>query len=197
MCEAFARCYEILNNSEFKGRNVSWREFKEWYIMNSPLGREADEFVYHEEVDGFTFTSKVKNFFYDNKFKPFSAMESDVKKMFKQIKEEEFVIISTASTSIPTTLNHEIAHASFELIPEYNQESLRNLELINPKTKQKINKSLERTYIPAHWPDETQAFLATDYDYLMEDGVKRRHVWQTARKQKVLFKKFCDRYIYG
>ncbi len=196
MSASFGRFIEYWENPVLMGKIFSWQDVSDWYIENTERGQKTGKFLYYDEYEGFAVPSSVMKPFYAGCFSSLKIGEQDLLDQFESIREEDFYIIATYDRSESETEDHEIAHAFYNLYPDYRKQALSILRTIDPIIRIKLNKWHEAEVHPKRWLDETQAYLATDYDHLKQAGVKKRHMRKVASKLEDLFIDFYNAHIY-
>ncbi len=108
MAATFLRPQEYYESPRFRGSIFSLEEFKKWYIS------EKGAFTYEKDWPGFNIPSYILKPFYEGKFDPLSEGEKEFLDIFRG-KAEPFYIIGTSKENPPEYMDHELAHALFEL----------------------------------------------------------------------------------
>jgi hypothetical protein len=128
VASTFLRFQEHYESPEFMGKIFSLEEFKEWYVQNSPKGKETGEFTYYSDWNGFNIPSSVLRLFYQGKFDPLSEQERKFLERFKDEPEPFYVIgVHKSTKKLKASLQHEVAHGLFFTDEHYRNEVLRLL----------------------------------------------------------------------
>lgn len=128
VASTFLRFQEHYESPEFRGKIFSLEEFKEWYVQNSPKGKETGEFTYYSDWNGFNIPSSVLKPFYQGKFNPLSEQERKFLQRFKDEPEPFYVIgVYRATKNLGAILRHETAHGLFFTDETYRNEVLKIL----------------------------------------------------------------------
>lgn len=156
LSSTFLRFQEYYESPKFKGKIFSLKEFKKWYVINSPKGRKTGRFTYYWDWTGFNIPSEALMSFYEGKFDPLSEKEKQLLKLFKNVK-TRFYVIGVFGKKYKNILKHEIAHALFYTSPKYRKKVLKIVSEFNLK---KIKKKLLSTkgYNEGILNDEIQAY---------------------------------------
>ena len=168
------RPQEHFESPEFRGKIFTFDEFKEWYIKNSPRGKETGEFTYFSDWNSFNFPSTVLKPFYRGDFDPITDKEGQFLKLFEG-KSEPFYVIGThreKPLKIRNSIRHELGHALFLTSPEYKSDVLEVLNGMNQSHRQEVIGYLESTggYHQDVIVDETHAHLLASLAKLQEKG---------------------------
>jgi hypothetical protein len=193
LASTFLRFQEHYESPEFKGKTFTLEEFKEWYTANSTKGKETGKFTYYEDWGGFNIPSHILKPFYEGSFEPLSKKEKKLLDTFKDKKDKKFYIIGTFSgKEREYLLKHETAHGLFYTNPDYRHEVLNELDKLDPKTRNNINKVLEKFgYNSDVWVDESHAYIMTQSNYLKKKGLDE-DVTDTKNVLLDIFDKYFD-----
>ncbi|MFA7252416.1 MAG: hypothetical protein WC027_00995 [Candidatus Paceibacterota bacterium] len=122
---SFLRFQEYYESPKFKGQFFTLKEFREWYIKNSPRGKKTGKFTYYSDWSGFNIPSYVLKPFYENKFRNLSESEKNILNIFINEKEPFYIIgVHKKSKLSNQLLKHEIAHGLFATNKNYKKEIL-------------------------------------------------------------------------
>ncbi len=156
------RFEEHYESPEFRGKIFSLKDYKDWYIANSPRGKKTGKFTYYTDWDGFNIPSYVLKPFFEGKFNPLSIKEKKVLDMFKNTNEPYYIIaIHREMYELSLLLRHEVAHGLFYTDKNYKKEVLNVLSMFD---KEKILKGIRINFAGYHqavMDDEIHAYSLT------------------------------------
>jgi hypothetical protein len=185
----FLRFTEHHESPGFKGKIFSLEEYIAWYTATSPGGMATGRFTYYEDWEGFTLPSAALKLFYEGKFPDLTANEKQLLNIFNGVsdglKGRRFCIIGTYDGDQGDVMQHEIAHALWNMNKEYRMAARGILRGINPAVKAEIRNLYflkSAGYNPSCWLDETQAYIIDSLDDLAKEGVNTKHL-SSARTQ--------------
>jgi len=176
MCEAFLRFQEHYESPEFKGKIFTLDEYKAWYIQNSPNKKESGVFTYYDDWAGFNIPSEILQPFYEGRFSPLSDKETTLLNLFERRRNQLFYIVATGKNdregNEDSSLDHENAHGLFYTRPEYRDEALLAISLIDVQTRKMMDDLLASYggYHASVFDDEVHAYLVSDADFFREEG---------------------------
>lgn len=167
MNSTFLRIAEHGSSIEFEGKIFRLKEFREWYIHNSPEGKKTGKFTYYGDYDGHFIPSVWLEPFYEGKFDPLYKRERDVLEKFEDKKKKEYNIIATyPGKKQDNILMHEFSHLLFDTNSDYKEEIIEALSEISTKDRIGIANCLVRLgYQYPNLDGETQAILC-EKEYL-------------------------------
>ncbi|MFA6422356.1 MAG: ABC transporter ATP-binding protein [Candidatus Buchananbacteria bacterium] len=125
------RFQEYYESPNFKGKIFLLKEYKEWYILNSPNSKKTGKFTYYSDWNGFNIPSYVLKPFYKGRFDPLSKSEKMILKIFEDTANPFYIIGIHEETKIGHLLKHEIAHGLFYTNKKYRDEVLQILKKYN------------------------------------------------------------------
>lgn len=196
LTSSFLRFQEHYESPEFRGKIFSLDEYKEWYINNSPQGRETGEFTYYTDWAGFNIPSSVMDPFYSGEFKEITNKEQALLDQFENVRNEKFYVLGTYGQSNLNTLKHEVAHGLFYTNQDYHDKAMNIIDKMDSNVREKIVNFLSNSggYHPDVCDDETHAYLTANYDYLVKKGILEDS--ESSRKISAElnenFSAFCD-----
>ena len=161
------RFQEHYESPKFRNKIFSLKEFAQWY-STTRKGR----FTYFSDWSGFNFPSYVLKPFYEGKFDSLTVREKQILEAFKEEKGLFYIIATYKNKNqedFMGTKKHEIAHSQYYLNKKYYNavnSILKNLKL---KPIFKYIKSLG--YHKSVFLDEAHAYLLTDSEALVEEGI--------------------------
>jgi len=167
-----------------RGRYFTFSQFMDNYA------RRHGNFTYCVDFAGFNVPDRtVRKFFL--KFEDLSSSEKKLKAIVDKIDDEKFYLIGTYDVE---SVNHELAHAFWYLIPEYKREMKELLE------KCTIRKSLVKRlrkvgYRDGVMDDEIQAYLGAESLSYLRRMFPFRTKWKMVPDYRKIFKKHRKRYL--
>jgi len=130
----FLRFQEYYESPEFSWKIFSLNEYKEWYTS------EMGSFSYYNDWNWFNIPSYILKPFYEWKFKDLSYKEKRLLDIFKNKKEDFYIIwIHKEKKDYLWLLKHEVAHWLFYTDLEYRNKVL---DIINKYDIEKIKEEL-------------------------------------------------------
>ncbi|MGV8169138.1 MAG: ABC transporter ATP-binding protein [Candidatus Nanoarchaeia archaeon] len=161
------RFQEHYESPRFKGKIFTLKEFREWYIKNTVLGKRHG-FNYYSYWLGFNFPSTNLKPFLEGKFDPLSKKEKQFLETINKINKKRFYIMTTFSGAKVRIDHHEIAHGLFYINKEYKKQVLLVLKKLSSKERQTLEKYLakEMGYHEEVIEDEMQAYLLCELNGL-------------------------------
>lgn len=180
MCNALMRFDLFPEISE----PMSVAEFKRHYK------KRHGSFSFARDWEGFVIPSRAIEPFMDGSWNPLSTQEKLFLKTFKNIK-KPFAVIAVSPLSSPTTLNHEMSHALYEVNLDYRREVSRVLESVDLKPIYKILK--KNGYLESSFDDESHAYLMNNLNWLKKEGLRNiSKYYEVCAKLNYLFDKYCN-----
>jgi len=154
----FLRFQEYYESPEFRRKIFSLKDFKKWYIKNSPNGIKTGKFTYYFDWNGFNIPSYILKPFYKGSFNPISIKEKKILDIFNIEKGIFYIIgIHKESKTSDNVLKHEIAHGLFYTNKKYKKEIISLLSKFNlDKIKEELRS--RAGYHEAVLDDEVQAY---------------------------------------
>lgn len=123
------RFQEYYESPFFRGKIFSLKEFKEWYIKNSPNGKKSGRFTYYTDWNGFNIPSYILKPFYKGKFNPLSQKEKRLLDLFENNKSRYYIVgIHKNMKNVEDILKHETAHGLFYTNQKYKKDVLAILK---------------------------------------------------------------------
>jgi len=171
-------------SSRIRGRFFTFDEFMDDYA------RRHGNFTYCTDFAGFNVPDNVVFKFFA-KFKNLSVKEKRLKKFVEGIADEKFYLIGTYDVD---SVNHEIAHALWYLLPEYKKEMKTLLSDCS------IRKSMTRClksggYADRFIDDEMQAYISTETLPYLRGWFPFRTKWKMVPAYRKVFKKYKKSYL--
>lgn len=120
LCMSFLRFQEFYESPEFAGKVFSHAEFREWYIANSPAGKETGNFTYYDDWGGFNIPSYVLGPFYGGDFDPLTDLERNILQLFED-EVSKFYVVDTSLESREEDVKHELSHGLYYVNDEYKE----------------------------------------------------------------------------
>ncbi|MCK9225938.1 MAG: ABC transporter ATP-binding protein [Candidatus Muirbacterium halophilum] len=189
LCSTFLRFQEHYESPEFRGKIFTLKQYKNWYIKNSPGGKKTGKFTYYKDWSGFNIPSNIFDLFLKGKFNPLSNKEKKFINIIQNIKEKNFYIIGTFGKNDTSTLKHEIAHGLFYTEKSYREKVITIINsLCKTDTEKIINYFKNSTgYHCEIFNDELNSYILCDLDLLNKKGIYSENLIE---KQKELQKEF-------
>jgi len=178
LASTFLRFQEYYESPEFKDKIFTLEQFKSWYIKNSPKGKETGEFTYYEDWNGFNIPSKVLKAFYESKFNPLSNEEKQLLDLFKNEKNEFYIIAAHKNyENREGLINHELAHYLFLKNEDYKKKIL---EILNKFDTKKLKKELDSLggYNQEVIDDEVQAHCISSTPGKLKTNISKELIKQ-------------------
>jgi len=186
MAKLFLRFQEFFESPKFKGQAFTLAEFETWYIQ------QKGKFSYYEDWDGFNFPISNLEEFYNGKFDDLSASEQEFLDFLKPLRGNQVYIIAVAKNSVATTKTHELAHALYQVNPQYRAKA-RALVMAADTTKIREYLLLDAgNYHPDVLDDEVHAWLMNNATDLLDAGVDIAPYQGLIESLKELFQSFID-----
>ena len=182
------RFEEYFESPEFSGKVFTLAQFKKWYMKTQNKKR----FTYYEDWTGYNVPSKDLKPFYEGKFNPLSNKEQQFLDLFRNVK-GEFYIIGTfmRDRTEKETINHEVTHASFSMVPEY-RKVIKNY--FKDKDVEELSAFLiKKGYSKKQLIDEMNAYLSNDLKWLRKKGLIGKHYTQMSRELQDIYTKFEEK----
>jgi hypothetical protein len=183
----FMRAQEYYESpfKQIKGKEFTIIKFMELYSKR--FGENA--FTYTTDWVGFNVPSNVLDTLYGPGYKYHindpNEYDEHMEVIFNSIKSKEFYLIGAVKKDIDT-IEHEFCHAKFALDKEYKKKVREILKKLPDKIKKKIEKYLLSIgYCKSSLEDELQAYISTDFYYLVEN------IKFTAKEDKKLWEIHC------
>lgn len=161
MAYTMLRFQEHYESPKFRGEIFTLDQFKEWYTGH------RGKWSYAEDWGGFNFPSRIVKPFIEGRFPELSDRECQLIDLVAGIP-EPYYLIATADDSALATLRHEIAHGLYSTNADYRAEVYMLLEGCNLHA---ICSHLRAGYHPATWLDECHAYILSDFDDMLEEGL--------------------------
>ena len=172
MCMTFLRYQEFYEspNPKFRGKSFKILDFMKWY--SEAFGNGA--FTYPRDWDGFNIPGDIVEYaallIPDDDYNDYDdAIKVAAAKCEKNSSTGYFYIIGALSGN-DSAKEHEIAHALFYLYPEYKQQMTKLVKALPSLLREEISAKFKRLgYTTKVYIDETQAYMATGLNHLIED----------------------------
>lgn len=177
MCMTFLRYQEYYEspNPKFRNHHFTLVDFMEWY---SKKQCKDNCFEYPKHWQGFNIPNDVIENVFENldmayeAYNKYDAIMGEIYSKCQNIikskyyEDEKFYLIG-AMKGNQKTINHEVAHGFYYIIPGFKKEMLALVKQLKPAFRNKLYKELGRIgYTKQVFPDEAQAFLSTGWrDY--------------------------------
>jgi hypothetical protein len=168
MTKSLLRFQEHYESPEFAGKLFSLKEFKEWYKTTKKHGK----FTYYTDWNGFNFPFYAVTPFKINAMRNITKREKKIVDLLKNIKGEYYVIAVHGDD--PCTLEHELTHAMYCLVPAYQKK----VQALLKRHEYKLTKlytwliGIGYSKDPYILRDEANAYMTCDNDYLYEEDVE-------------------------
>jgi hypothetical protein len=167
----FMRVQEYYESSfkQIKGKEFTIFKFMELY--SKKFGDGA--FTYAKDWEGFNVPGKVLDTLYGPGYKyniqdP-SEYDGHMEEILNKIKSKEFYLIGAVNKDA-STIEHELCHARFALDKNYKKKVREILKQLPDNIKKKIKDHLLSIgYCKGMLEDELQAYVSSDYYYLIEN----------------------------
>ena len=183
MCNAVMRFLSTVDIFPHLSEPMSLAAFKREYK------KKYGSFSFTKDWDGFVVPGHAFAAFDKGNWDPLSKQEKLLLKSFKNQKDYNFAVIAISSKSSPTTLKHEMAHALFEVNPDYKNEVLRLINTVDLRPVFKILKSHGYEECTIH--DEAHAYLMNNLSWLESEGLRNiRSYYEVCAKLNYLFEKY-------
>lgn len=164
------RFQEYYESPKFRNKHFTIPEFVRWYKTT-----RSGKFSYLKDWSGFNFPSSVVETFWNkwsNKKTNFTVREKQVLLNLPD-KSNKFYVIGTYGKTnnkdYKLILKHELAHALYYLDENYKKQVLQVLKKVEVKPIHQYLKKLG--YHKSVWMDETNAYILTDQDDLLESQI--------------------------
>lgn len=171
MCMTFMRYQEFYESPNPKFRNKPFEifDFMKWYSHSQGRGG----FSYAADWVGFNIPSKIidkclwnVNTTLDYDRNLYDDVMEDIQFACitkTNLEGDDFYLIGALKGN-ERTIQHEVAHGMFYLVPEYKKEMMALLKKLKPKFRDQLYKDLQKVGYTKHvLPDEAQAFLSTGW----------------------------------
>lgn len=182
------RFQEHYESPKFRNKIFTIPEFVRWYKTT-----RNGKFSYLTDWSGFNFPSTVVEKFWKNKFSKITAREKQVLLNFSPDQGKFYIIGTYGKTNnknYKLILKHELAHALYYLDESYRNQVQEVLAKVDAKPIHQYLKKLG--YHKSVWMDETNAYILTDQDALLEQQITiSQNVSHTLDK---LFDKYYKKY---
>jgi hypothetical protein len=184
----FMRAQEYYESpfKQIKGKEFTIIKFMELYSKRFGDG----SFTYTTDWAGFNVPSKVLNTLYGPGYKYHindpNEYDEYMEVILSSIKSKEFYLIGAVKKDT-ATIEHELCHARFALDKEYRKRVREILKMLPNKMKKKIeNYLLAIGYCQGTLEDELQAYISSDFHYLVEN------IKFTPKEDKKLWEIHCS-----
>lgn len=185
LTSTFLRFQEHYESPKFRGKFFSLNEFKKWYIKNSPNGVKTGKFTYCSDWNGFNIPSYILKPFYKNKFNPLSQAEKKILQIFKNEKNNFYIIgIHKEFEISEKVLKHEMAHGLFYVNANYKNEVVSVLSVFNTE---KIKKELR---LKAGYHEEVFEDEINAYSIISGKKLKTPFPKKMRKELKKIYKKY-------
>ncbi|MEK6841821.1 MAG: ABC transporter ATP-binding protein [Nanoarchaeota archaeon] len=194
MASTFLRFGEHYESPEFRGKVFTFKEYKKWYVNNSPWKKDRNKFTYYTDWGGFNVPSEFLEPFYDGKFDPLSKKEKRLLGLFENRRGKKSSIMGTTKEDGPKamerTLRHEVAHGLFYTSTEYQSRVLEALSRVNPEKRSEIRNLVvdKWKYHPSRFEDEMHAYILDPKSFLLRNGVEVDSIKPVRRELKKIFR---------
>lgn len=179
MAKAFMRVQEYWESATWGGKVFTNGEYKAWY-------REKHGAQYYDEVSGLNLPMRALVPFLRGTFNPLSKKEREAFDFIRLIGDIDYNAYFIATADDDDAFIHEMAHSLYFLYPEYREKADKITAECVTKAFKKYLKWCD--YREESWPDEMQAFIVDDLDFLADHGIKGfRKAHEALRK---LFNRF-------
>ena len=193
LASTFLRFQEHYESPQFKGKIFTLDEFEQWYIFNSPKGKETGTFTYHEDWSGFNIPSLVLEPFYEGRFDPLSVQEESLLQQFQDKRCAKFYVIGTFGKE-QESLNHEIAHGLFYTNSDYQSKVLEALASMIPEDRNKMRSALLALgYDESVIDDEIQAYVVDDLEWLARHEIEGQGFVKLHQQLREIFDRYMSR----
>ncbi|MEI7733522.1 MAG: hypothetical protein WCO56_28390 [Verrucomicrobiota bacterium] len=126
LTSSLVRIQEHYESPHFAGQYFSMKEFVTWYTQHSPGGKITGRFTYFTDWPGFNFPSRILKPFKDGHFNPLTHREVRVLQALQEYPEPFYVVaVARFEDDIDSLIIHEVAHAFFDLYPDYRESVLK------------------------------------------------------------------------
>ena len=147
-------------------------------------------FTYTKDWAGFNVPGKVLVTLYGPGYKysieDFNEYDYEMEEIFNKIKSKEFYLIGAVKKDA-STIAHELCHARFALDKNYKKKVRELLKQLPDKIKKKIKDYLLSIgYCKGTLEDELQAYVSSDYHFLIEN------IKFSQRDEKKLWEVHCS-----
>ena len=185
LASTFLRFQEYYESPKFKGKIFTVKQFKKWYVKNSPQAKKKRRFTYYGEWNGFNIPSHILGPFYKGLFDPLDKKEKLLLGLFRRMRRKRFYIIG-ACKGDKNILKHEIAHGLFYTNLAYRKKVLGIVKQLDRKSRRGIEKYLLNSggYDKLVVADETNSYLITELDELKKNGVDIKKLEHISSKLK-------------
>ena len=160
----FLRFQEFYENPKFKGKIFTLGQFRDWY------SRKHGGFTYAQDWAGFNMPSSALIPFIRGQFDPLTPDETTLLDLFKHRSDQFYIIGVSSGEAKEDALEHELTHAQFYLNEPYRQEVTEYITQHRAKFG-KIFEYVAKHYHPDVHLDEVNAYVACNYDWLVEKGI--------------------------
>lgn len=168
MCMTMIRLQEFYESPKFRDVVFSLEEYMDWYCSEYGEG----VFTYTDDWKGFNIPSHIIQEFFSRyrhqtlnspmlrpkEYDFLEILEAALKEPLTSPEQKPFYIIGTVGGDLET-MEHEMCHALFYLIPEYREEAKKVIKKYKLKTLRKT--LLEEGYHKEVLVDEIQAYVLT------------------------------------
>ncbi|MGV8162513.1 MAG: ABC transporter ATP-binding protein [Candidatus Nanoarchaeia archaeon] len=185
------RFQEYYESPKFKGKVFTLKEFKDWYIQSTELGKKHG-FNYYSYWQGFNFPSSNLKLFLKGKFDPLSKKEKEFLKIIKSINKKKFYIITTFGRAKILLDHHEIAHGLFYMDNYYKKQVRQIMKKLTTKENQTLERYLSKQmgYHKSVIEDEMQAYLLCELS-----GLKKLTMTANLKKISAELKKVYEKQV--
>jgi len=154
-------------NEKFKNSKFTIASYMEWYSKNN-----EDKFTYPADWAGFNIPSRVFDKIFELGIEDENKYDIFMRYVYNLIRDKEdkdFYLMGAVEGDM-LTIDHEMAHALWNLNPKYKSLMKENIKKLPKKALKVIRKNLKAAgYTKEVISDEIQAYLSTDLDYELID----------------------------
>jgi hypothetical protein len=168
----FCRVQEFYESpfKQIRNKKFSLIKFMELYSK-----KNGGCFTYAQDWGGFNVPGRVVANLYkigiDDYNKYDSTIEEIHKTINKEIKEKNHYYLIAADNNAKT-VEHELCHAFYTLIPDYKTKANKILKKLSPSVHKKASKALyDLGYGKSTLLDEFQAYFITDFATIVENSI--------------------------
>ena len=178
-------------NEKFKNSKFTIANYMEWYSKNN-----EDKFTYPADWSGFNIPSRVFDKIFELGIEDENKYDIFMRYVYNLIRDKmdgDFYLMGAVEGDM-LTVDHEMAHALWNLNPKYKSLMKENIKKLPKKALKVIKKNLKTAgYAKEVIPDEIQAYLSTDLDYELIDELAESKV----NSDKIMkpFIKVLNKYI--
>lgn len=176
---------------KFRNKSFSIVEYMHWLATT----QQTRKFNYADQWGGFNIPSKIVASVQQKGIKDPNQYDLEMDKVYKKCLEKypRFYLIATSNNH--NSLNHEVAHGLFYTVPAYKKKMTQLVNDLPDKFKNPIFGWLkDKGYTPQVYIDETQAYLATGFDQLINYSSKSGYLKTKVKLAGEFEKVFNDYY---